>query len=374
MQIEPEEQNRMKIKVSTSVINEGLQKVQAVVNPRTTMPILNNILFRAEEGRLWLTATDLDVSVRASVEADISKPGATTLPAKRIMSIFRELPGDEVEIESDEKDSTTISSGSAFFRLNGAPARDFPQVPTFEAARSYTLDQAVLKAMMQRTSYAASVDTARQILNGVMMNFRENKITVVATDGRRLALVEQILEFPKEDTAEFVIPTKTVNELLRTLKDEGTIKIRATSNQVAFETPDWAIVSKLVDGQYPNYRQVLPADFKERVTVERELLMSAVRRVALLTSDQSNSVKMSFSKNKLEILASSPDVGEAREIVPLKYSGKEIVIAFNPDYLVEPLRNLVSDQVYLELTDQMNPGVVKSDDPFLYVLMPMHIS
>jgi len=364
----------MKIKIKKEAMIEGLQKVQSIVNPRTTLPILSNVLFKAENDRLWLSATDLEVSVRASVPAEVIKEGGSTLNARRAFSIFRELSAPEIEIDIDDKDTATIKSGSSFFKLIGISEDDFPPIPKFDGGRVYSMERGVFRAMLEKTHYAASSDETRQVLNGALMSFRDDKLTVVATDGRRLALVEQEIEFPKGSEGDLIIPTKTIGELIRTLGDEGNLKILATDKQVAFEFGDILIVSRLIDGTYPNFRQVIPAQSDQRIPVERESLLIAVRRAALMTTDQSKSVKMLFMKNKLEVVTETPDVGEARETLPIKYSGKDIVVAFNPEFLVEPLRNLESDEIFMEITDELSPGVIKSDVPFLYVLMPMRVS
>ena len=364
----------MKIKVEKEALLTGLQKVQAVVAPRTSLPVLQNILFKAEDGKLWLTTTDLDLSVRACVEAEVVKAGETTLPAKRIMMVVREAAGNEVEIESDDRQIATIRAGATTTKLNGISADDFPPVPVFEGARSYAIDQGVFKAMLQRTGYAASTDESRQVLNGALLSFKEGRLTIVATDGRRLALIEQEVEFPKEAEAELVLPSKTIAEMIRTIDGEGAMKIHATANQVAFDSGKVVVVSKLVDGAYPNYRQVIPPQCEQRITIEREQFMSAVRRVALLTSDQSNSVKLTFAKNRVEVSAVTPEVGEAKETITVKYGGPDISVSFNPAFLLDPLKNLVADQIYFELNDEISPGVVKTDDPFLYVIMPMRMT
>jgi DNA polymerase III subunit beta len=232
----------------------------------------------------------------------------------------------------------------------------------------------VFKAMLQRTGYAASTDESRQVLNGALLSFKEGRLTIVATDGRRLALIEQEVEFPKEAEADMVLPSKTIAEMIRTIDGEGAMKIHATANQVAFESGKVVVVSKLVDGAYPNYRQVIPPQCEQRITIEREQFMSAVRRVALLTSDQSNSVKLTFAKNRVEVSAATPDVGEAKETIAVKYTGPDISVSFNPAFLLDPLKSLVADQVYFELNDEISPGVVKTDDPFLYVIMPMRMT
>ena len=231
------------------------------------------------------------------------------------------------------------------------------------------------------------------------MQFKADKLTMVATDGRRLALVEQDLEFPKANEVEGILPTKAVNELMHLLGDKGEVHAVVTENQMAFEmqvsmaaaasgaqtekgkeekpkndSPNLMIVSKLIEGNYPNYRQVIPSECKERVTLERESLLTALRRAALLCTEKSNSVKLQFTKNNLAVIAKSPDVGEARESLAINYKGKEVAVAFNPEYLMDPLRNIDSDEVHLELIDELSPGVLKVNAPFLYVLMPMRMS
>ncbi|MDD4735232.1 MAG: DNA polymerase III subunit beta [Kiritimatiellae bacterium] len=364
----------MRIKLEKALILDGLQKVQSIVNQRTTLPILSNILFRAEGDELTLYATDIEVSVRTRVKAEVHESGGTTLPARRIGSIFKELSDQEIELFVDEKDIATIQSGTAVFKIVGISEEDFPSMPELQGERIYTLDQAVFREMLQKTIYASSMDETRMILNGVLVSFKDEKITVVATDGRRLALVEQELEFPQENEYEFVIPTKTVNELVRTLDDKGQIKIQILEKQVAFEFGNMLIISKVIEGNYPNFRQVIPSQCEVRIPVERESLLTAVKRVALIAKEQESTVRLSFGKHLLEISTEAQDIGEAHETIPIKYDGKEINVAFNPDFLMDPLRNLQSDEVFMELTDDLSPGVMKSNVPFIYVIMPMRIT
>jgi len=364
----------MKLTVTKAALLEGLQTVQNVVGIRTTLPILLNVLVTAEKNKVLLTTTDLDLTVRCSLEAQVAKAGSTTIPVRRLFSIIRELPEGDIEITVDEKDVATVTSGSSFFKIIGLSEDEFPPAPKADGKYVYHVEQGVLKEMLKKTSYAASADETRFVLNGCLLSFKEGKLTVVATDGRRLALVEQEVEFPKEAESDFILPTKTVNELLRILKDEGELKTYKKDNQIVFEFGDVLIASKLVEGTYPNYRQVIPGHCEERVTIEREALFSALRRVALLTTDKSNATKLTFGKNKLVILMTTPDVGEARETLPIKYTGKEISVAFNPEFMMDPLRALANDEIFIELTDDLSPGVIKCDMPFLYVIMPMRIS
>jgi len=363
----------MKLKIPKASLLESLQRVQNVVALRSTLPILSNVLLKATKGRLSLSTTDLDVSVQCSVAADVQKNGATTLPARRISSIVRELPDKPIEIDVDEKDVTTLKCNSSFFKIMGISHEEFPPMAKPESKYSYRLDQNTFKDMLRRTAYAASNDETRHVLNGVLLSFKTNKVIVVATDGRRLALAEHEVDIPSEAQVDVVLPTKAVNELLHTLNDEGEMDLVADASKMTFEYDDLLLSSKLIEGTYPNYKQVIPAQCEQRVTLERETLLTALRRVALLTTDKVNATQLTFGKNKLVVSTTTPDVGEARETVPVKYSGPEITVAFNPEYMMDPLRNLASDEVFVELTDALSPGVIKADIPFLYVLMPMRI-
>ena len=364
----------MKFSVSKEKFLAGLQTVQNVVSTRTTLPILSNVLLQASGDQVRLTTTDLDVGVSGGITAQIEKPGATTLPARRLATIVRELPAADIQIEVDSKNVASIRCGQSFFKILGLPEEEFPPLPKFDDTRTFTIPQQALRDALKKTSYAISTDETRYVLNGILFSFKENKLTLVATDGRRLALVDLEIEFPRSQEVDIIVPTKAVTELGRLLGDEGDVRLSVGENQVSFQIGDTLLASKLIEGNYPNYRQVIPGDAKERVTLEREMFLNAVHRVSLLSSDKSNSVKLVFTKNNIEIAANTPDVGEARESLAVAYKGREFSIAFNHDFLQAPLRALPNDEVYLDLIDEMSPGVIKIQSPFLYVLMPMRIS
>ncbi|GAB4241115.1 MAG: DNA polymerase III subunit beta [Candidatus Methylacidiphilales bacterium] len=361
----------MKIHILKEHFLEGLQRVQNVVSTRTTLPVLSNVLLRAQKDSLSLATTDLDTGIQATVEAKVDRVGAVTLPARRLFSIVRELGSPDIYIEVD-KVSAIIRAGGATFRIMGLPEEDFPPLAKLAAAHEFSLEQKILKEMLKQTAYAMSTEESRYVLNGVLLSFRNDKLTVVATDGRRLALVEQEMEIPRPSEVDAILPSKAVNELLRLLGDEGTAQIAVSDNQIAFTSGTTYLVSKRVEGNYPNYRQVIPTESTERITLERELFLTTVRRISLLSSDKSNSVKLALSKASLEISSATPDVGDARETMSVNYKGKDFSIAFNPDYLMDPLKNLDSDEVHLDFTDELSPGVIRyANRPFLYVIMPM---
>ena len=369
----------MNFSIAKDQLIHGLQSVQNVVSTRTTLPILSNVLLRAEDNRLELTATDLDVTITCSVEATVKTKGATTVPVKKLFGVVRELGSPEIEIEVDEKNASCIRAGSSFYKINGLNADEFPPAQQFKETKKIVLPQEKVKSMLKKTSFAISTDESRYVLNGIFIILKEHKMTMVATDGRRLSMVDEEVDIPETSQGEFIVPTKAVNELSRLLQDKGEIEIKFTANQVAFTLKDdkgfsILIISKLVEGNYPNYRQVIPSETKERIALQREEFLQAVRRAELMTSDKSNSVKLHFTKNNLAITANSPEVGEARESLAINYKGKDIAIAFNPAYVIEPLNALNDDEVFIELIDELSPGVLKINGPFLYVVMPMRLS
>jgi DNA polymerase-3 subunit beta len=364
----------MKFRISRDSFLDSLQQVQHVVSTRTTLPILSNVLIEASDGILKLTTTDLDVGVSGTVEADIQKGGSTTLPVKRLVSIIRELPASEVEISVDGKDVASITCGPSFFKIIGLPYGEFPPLPDFKEAKDYKIPQELLRESLKKTAYAISSDETRYVLNGIYTSFREGKMNFVATDGRRLAMVENDLEFPASHETDFIIPTKAVQELQRLLDGEGDAIVHLTDSQISFEVGSSLIVSKLIEGNYPNYRQVIPGEKRERIPMGREALLETVRRVSLLSSEKSNSVKLVLTEGNLDITANSPDIGEAKESMPVNYSGADMAIAFNPDFLMAPLRNLVDEEIQLDLIDEMSPGVIRATGSFLYVLMPMRVT
>jgi DNA polymerase III subunit beta len=364
----------MKFRIAKEAFLDGLQQVQHVVSSRTTLPILSNVLIEASDAGLRLTTTDLDVGVSGIAAAEVSKPGATTLPVKRLVNIIRELPSAEIEISVDAKNVASIKSGPSFFKIIGLPDGEFPPLADFADAKEYRIPQEIFRNGLKKTSYAISTDETRYVLNGIFASFKEGKLTLVATDGRRLAMVDHELEFPSSHEVDFIVPTKAVQELQRHLSSEGELTLKLSDNQVCFEIGSSVIVSKLIEGNYPNYRQVIPGESKERLTLSREQLLETTRRVSLLSSEKSNSVKLTFGKNTVDVMANSPDIGEANETLDVKYDGKEFSIAFNPEFLMAPLKSLEEDEIHLDLIDEMSPGVLRTEDAFLYVLMPMRVT
>src|SRR5882724_5614214 len=265
----------MNLTISKEQIINGLQAVQNVVSTRTTLPILSNVLLRAEGDRLEFTATDLDVTISSAVEAKVRKPGASTVPVKKLFGIVRELGNSEIDLEVDEKNVCTVRSGPSFYKINGLSADEFPPLPKFKDDKKVTLPQETVKGMMKKTSFAISTDEARYVLNGIFISLKDHKMTMVATDGRRLALVDEEVDVTEKNQGEFIIPAKAVNELNRLLQEKGEVEIHYAENQASFTLKDEKgssvlIITKLIEGNYPNYRQVIPAETKERIARSEE--------------------------------------------------------------------------------------------------------
>lgn len=364
----------MKITCPKERLLMAISQIQGAVSPKTTLPILANVLLEAESGTLTLTATDLDIGIQYKISVEVSEPGATTLPAKRFFGIIRELPEGDVEITVNPNHIAVITCGVAFFRVVGIGKEEFPKLPEFPETKIYELPQVLLKEMLNKTSYSMCSDESRYVLNGVYLILRSNKATMVATDGRRLAFIEKHINVPKGMEIEIIIPAKTVHELVKLLGIEGSVNIIIAKNQVAFKMPNSIFISRLIEGTYPNYRQVIPQGLEHKITVNREELLSAVKRSTLITNERSNSIKLNFIPQKLVISANTPDVGESRESINIPYEGSDIEVAFNPNYIVDVLRNLNEHDVMMEVTDGVNPGIVRSGTEFLYVIMPMRVA
>lgn len=374
----------MKFKINRDHFATGLQQVLNVVGARATMPILSNVLIQAEDGQLLLTTTNLDLGIRCRIQATVEQPGGITLPVRKLATIVKALPNTDVSVDASAASQAKITSGGSNFRIMGIPEDEFPPLPSFADQHVFELPQTELLTMLKSVSYAQSQDENRYILNGVYFVFGEGKLTLVATDGRRLALISRDMEVTEENAGSLILPAKTVAELERLLGQGKNVKITFSDRQVAFEIQidkedgglieTIYLVSKIVEGNYPNFRQVIPKETENRVKVERELLAECVQRASLVTSDKNNSIKLRLTPNLLEITAASPELGESHESMAIAYEGGEVQVAFNPNFMLDPLRALTKDEVYFEFKDELSPGVFKTLDSFLCVVMPLRLN
>ncbi len=361
----------MKFSLAKQVLLDGLNKVAGVVSSRTNVPILSNVLIDASEGELKLTTTNMELTILAKVPCMVEAAGAITLPAKKLQSIIREMRDGEVVIEVHGT-VATIRCNRAQFKLNGMSADEFPSLPVFKEAREFKVPQAMLNKGFRYTEFAISNDGTRYVLNGIYTSFQDGKLTLVATDGRRLALFENELEFPESQQVSIDLPSRAVAEVHRLLGDAGDVMVRITSNQASFDFGDTLLITKLIDGNYPNYRQVIPSHYNERITMPASALGETVRRVALLSAEKTNTVRFHFAPGMMEVQSSAADVGEANEETPIDYDGRELSITFNADFILAPLKAVGDGEISLLLIDSSSPGVIRASDEFMYVIMPMH--
>jgi DNA polymerase III subunit beta len=374
----------MKFKINRDHFSNGLAQVLNVVGSKATMPILSNVLIEADKDSISLTTTNLDLGIRCKIKADVKEVGTVTLPVKRLATIVRELPNIDVVFDAAPNHQVKLSSGGSNFKIMGIGKEEFPPLPEFGDEKSFSLEQEELMTMMQSVSYAQSTDETRYILNGVYFAFKDGKLSLVATDGRRLALISKEMEVTQENTGSLILPAKTVGELLRMLGKGSKLKISFNDRRAAFQIStdkdssglidSIYLYSKVVEGNYPNYNQVIPKETHQRIKLERELLQQCVHRAALVCSEKSNSVKIKITSNLLEITAQSPDFGEAHESMAIAYSGPDLQVAFNPQFILDPLRALTKDEVFFELKDEISPGVFKTLDSFICVIMPVRLS
>lgn len=364
----------MKIKIIRSKFMEGLKKVQNIVAGKGSLQIIQNAMLEASDGKLSLITTDIDISIKSTVECEVVEAGATTLPVKLLFSTISSCAEGVVELETDFQERARISAGSAAFKLSGMNVADFPALPSTEDAFAYELPQATLREMLRKTSYAVSQDETRKTLKGVLMSFKEGKLTMVATDGRRLALVEHEIEFPAAAERDIILPSKVVSELQRSLSGDGEVKITIEKTQVAFNLGETQIYSKLLDEIYPNYRQVIPQSCSQKIEVDRKLLLDAIDRASVMMMEESSSTRLTFDSNQLLVSSVAADIGEAKDVVPIKYSGERIEIVFNPSYVKDPLKAIDEDEITIELNNGSSPAVIRCSVPFLYVMMPLRIN
>ena len=364
----------MKIKIIRSKFIEGLKKVQNIVAGKGSLQIIQNAMLEANDGKLSLVTTDIDISIKSTVDCEVVEAGATTLPVKLLFSTISSCAEGVVELETDFQERARISAGSAAFKLSGMNVADFPALPSTENAFAYELPQATLREMLRKTSYAVSQDETRKTLKGVLMSFKDGKLTMVATDGRRLALVEHEIEFPAAAEKDIILPSKVVSELQRSLSGDGEVKITIEKTRVAFNLGETQIYSKLLDEIYPNYRQVIPQSCSQKIEVDRKLLLDAIDRASVMMMEESSSTRLTFDSNQLLVSSVAADIGEAKDIVPIKYSGEKIEIVFNPSYVKDPLKAIDEDEITIELNNGSSPAIIRCSVPFLYVMMPLRVN
>ena len=376
----------MKFKINRDHFSSGLQLVSSVVGARKTMPILQNVLIEAKNSEILLTTTNLDLGIRCSLRADIEEEGTVTLPVKELGRIIRELADMEVCVETNNSPKATISTRGSIFNVIGMESKEFPPLPTIEENKTLSLDRQELILMLKSVSYAQSVNEERYMLKGVFFQIDKDGLSLVATDGRRLAVCQKESSVHEECIGEFILPSFTVAEIEKIPPIGDDVDIAFTDRQVALSmkvgeskdnpngfTGKIYLVSKVVEGKYPNYKQVIPKDDFQHAEIERELMLECVNRAALVSDEK---VTLRVKSNEMEITGQST-LGDACESMGVSFEGDETVVSFNPKFLLDPLRSISKDKIKLEFRDDMSPGVFKvektkeSSVSILCVVMPI---
>ena len=364
--------NNMKIKTSKENLLAGIQIVQNIVSSKTTLPILSNILLETKKDKLQLNSTDLDIGISCEIPVEIIEEGAITIPAKRFGDIVRELPMEDVVISVKKNNQVDIEGRQCRFKLSGLPKDEFPKFPEFKDKEAIQIEQAVLKNMLRLTSFAVSHEESRYVLNGVLLEISDEIIRIVATDGRRLAKIEKKLSTPVKTDIAVIIPIKAIQEISRNLKDGGVLSFVVGANQLLFDIDGVLIATRMIEGEYPNYQQVIPKSVKNRIKMNTQEFLSSIRRANLLATPDFQAIKMEVFSDKMVISKSTPDVGESREVIPIQYTGEEMIVGFNPQFLIDFLKNIDEDHVDIELEGADKPAVMRLED-YLYLALPMRI-
>ncbi len=364
----------MKLTVSKELLASSLRRVLNVVSARTTLPILNNILLETADGKLVLTGTDLEVSIRTEIPVTVTEDGSITILAKKFGQIVGVLPDGEVTLETDKDNRVKISCKKSNFNIIGVDSAEFPRENAMENGWSFTTTCGDFRKNLSKVSYAASPDESRRVLNGILLSLRQGMLTMAATDGRRLALVEKPLTGGSTgEEGDVILPPKVVAELQKLGEAGDELVVQLTDRKAAFRAGGTVITSKLVDGNYPNYRQVIPAKFSASVILPREEFQSVLNRVSMVVSETSSSIKLKLEKALATVNATSAEFGESSEPLEVSYEGREIQMAFNPSFLSEPMKHLEADQIVLDFNDEYSPMKISGDEGFLYIIMPMRV-
>jgi len=368
----------MEFQISTDELRKALSRAQGVVERKATMPILSHVLLQAKPAQLSVTAFDLDVGLTSDLPAQVSTEGAVALSAKHLLDIVQNLPEAQVAFSKQANHHVEISSGSANYRLVGLADAEFPKLPAKESARLVSISAVGLLEMIRRTSFAISTDETRYNLNGVFFEPREdNKVRMVATDGHRLALVERVLGAQLAFASGAILPRKGLLELRKLLDEapEAEVQLAFVDNLFLFKRADLSMLMRLVDGQFPDYQRVIPKQHERLVSLPRMRFVEGLKRIALLSAEKSNAVRLTFSENLLRISTQNPDLGEARDDVAVGYKGEELSIGFNARYLLDVLGALPSEEVRLSLGDEHSPALIQApdDESYVAVVMPMRV-
>jgi DNA polymerase-3 subunit beta len=369
----------MRFLITRQNLHQALTAASASIPSKTTLPVLSNLLVETTDTGLRISGTDLDVSIRISVPADIREGGAFTVPGKKLQEIARELPDDLVDI-SVRGDQVEVTCGRARFKLHGLPAEDFPRLPVLPFDQGWTTSGTDLLALIKHTSFAVSTEESRPVLNGVLWEIRDAEMRMVATNGHRLAKMCIPTGSQVPETAQFVIPPAALQQVQRLLADAASVTVSRADNHLGFRSADAEVFTRLIEGTYPNYEQVIPKDNDRIAILRRKELESAVRRVAAVASQQTHRIRLEFDSGRVQLNVLTPDLGEAHDELEIQYDAEPITIGFNANYLLEVLRYINTDEVRMSFKAPERAALLEPVDSegvptkdYLCLVMPLRL-
>ena len=368
----------MRLTISREKLQEGLNAVAASIPGKTTLPVLANILVETTDRGIKLSGTDLDIAVSTEVAADIETPGAVTIPAKKLSEIARELPPAPVKIAAIGEQRITLECGRSRFKLLGLPRDEFPTFPAVKFDESWRIRSGDLQKLISHTVFAVSTEESRPILNGVLWELRPNRMSMVATNGHRLAKMDVPITSDSAPSNDLIVPPKALEQVRRLFPAEEELEIGRGENHIGFRSPFTAVYTRLIEGPYPNYEQVIPKDNDRVAVADKASLVSALKRMSVVASDQTHRIRLSFNAGMLKFSVQTPDLGEAQDELPIRFSGDQLDIGFNASYLLEILRYIPTDDVRITLKAPERAATLEPEgwsDPasYLCLVMPLRL-
>jgi DNA polymerase-3 subunit beta len=368
----------MRLTISREKLQEGLAAVTASIPAKTTLPVLANILLETTERGIRLSGTDLDIAVTTEVSADVEAPGAVTIPAKKLSEIARELPPSPVKMAAVGEQRITLECGRSRFKLLGLPRDEFPTFPSVKFSESWRIKSGDLQKLISHTAFAVSTEESRPILNGVLWELKAEKMAMVATNGHRLAKMEIPITSASSPSHELIIPPKALEQVKRLFPAEEELEIARGENHIGFRSPFTSVFTRLIEGPYPNYELVIPRDNDRIAVIDKAALVSALKRMSVVASDQTHRIRLSFNSGMLKFSVQTPDLGEAQDELPIRYTGDQLDIGFNASYLLEILRYIPTDEVKLtfkapERAATLEPEGWSDSAVYLCLVMPLRL-
>lgn len=367
----------MQFRIPKELLLRGLTTVQGVVETKKTLPVLSHILLEAKKGGVSLFGTDLDIGINSQIEAEVFQSGAVSIPGRRLYEIIRELPESIIDIEADQDCVVSIHCNYSEFRLKGLPKEEFPSFPEPKREGGHIISRETLWEMIQKTIFAVSTDQTRYTLTGVLFQILPEEFRMVATDGHRLALVKKDRgEIKGVGNWEALVPKKALSELLKMLRDEGgEVGIRLIDNQIVFDLQREVLMARLIEGQFPNYEQVIPGFTQRRVLVKRALLSGALRRTTAILGERIAPTKLDIFQDRMVVSCVNQDLGEAKETLEIEYQGDEISMGFNAKYILDFLNVAFGEDVVIHFSDPLSPTLyrVRGDEGYTCIIMPMRL-